>query len=1135
MTVQAIKSNFSFLRKHDEQLMRLGMLAEKHFFDDPNSSLIKTRQFAEYMAQLIAARWGVGSPEMSQHELLRALRYDLPRDVRDWFHHIRKMGNDAAHEFVHKDAQSERNQALSNLKHARRLALWYYRAFVDSRYKSQVPFIPPQAPLDESKELRAELEQLQREFEHYQSQHQQSQQALEHEMQALEQSLTASRESSEFWEQMALESEDNKATMEQKLAEQRQLFATYNSQDREKAIRHAEEVAQMLELSESETRQHLDVQLCEAGWQADSVNLHYAKGTRPEKGRNLAIAEYPVAGGKADYMLFIGMMPVAIVEVKSSQHNVVGALEQAKRYSRDFTPTDDITIPAGSPWQEKYHIPFLFASNGRAYMRSHTSMSGMFFIDVRRASNLERPIAGWHTPATVAQWLKHDSLKADNVLERTSYENYELKLRDYQKEAIAAVERAIANGQRSILLAMATGTGKTKTAITLIYRLLKAQRFQRILFLADRSALVEQSVAAFKETRFENLQSFADTFGIDHSGEDVPSADTATHVATVQSLVHQLFEGQSSLPIDRYDCIIVDECHRGYKLDRDMTELEQQYRSFEDYVSKYRQVIEHFDAVKIGLTATPALHTSQIFGVPVYQYSYRRAVLEGFLIDHDPPMQIDTKLAVEGMHWHAGEQLKKMDLLTGELTMAELEDEMNIPIDKFNSLAITEEFNRVVCEELAKELHPYAEGKTLIFCVNDHHADTVVHQLKIALQHKYGEAITDRTVMKITGKADKPNDLIRHYKNEALPRIAVTVDLLTTGIDVPHICNLVFLRRVRSRILYEQMLGRATRRADDIGKERFRIFDAVRIYEALEDITDMKPVVQQVQQSFHQLIAEISRIPSEEMQESSRDQLVAKIQRKKTQLENPDTTMAQEVEILTGIKASALAETVATMPLETLADWLEQHPMLGDILDKKPPKKREVIVSEHKDALHSRNYGYGKGQKPADYLESFKQFLQDNRDTLPALSVIVTRPSDLKRSDLKKLLLELSNHDYTERNLRAAHHNISDLELSASMIGYIRAALLDEPLVAFESRVDAAYHRLRKQAEWNQGQLYWLDIFAKQTKQQNILDREALEAPDTIFQRKGGGFARLNKTFDGELEQILHNFNDHIWQAANLN
>ncbi|MFO0654590.1 MAG: type I restriction-modification system endonuclease, partial [Polyangia bacterium] len=555
-----------------------------------------------------------------------------------------------------------------------------------------------------------------------------------------------------------------------------------------------------------------------------------------------AIAEWPTENGPADYILFVGLTPVATVEAKRKNKDVSGCIQQAKRYSRGFVIDGTLTSPGG-PWLQ-HKLPFVFSTNGRPYLRQLETRSGIWFCDVRLPDRLGHALDGWYTPEGLTALLKRDEVRAHQQLSQEPFA-YGFTLRPYQQTAIQAVESAIAKGQRAILLAMATGTGKTKTCIALIYRLLKVQRFRRILFLVDRAALGEQAANAFKDTRMEGLQTFAETFGIKEFDEAEPESATVVHVATVQGMVKRiLYCRDSDIPpaVVQYDCIIVDECHRGYLLDRELSDAEMVFRSHEDYISKYRRVLDYFDAVKVGLTATPALHTSEIFGAPVFHYTYREAVIDGFLVDHEPPVQIHTDLSQNGIVWAAGERVAVYHTRRNEVSLYTTPDEIKLEVEDFNRKVITEPWNRVVCEFLAREIDPSSRQKTLIFCANDAHADLVVKRLKLAFEARYG-AVEDDAVIKITGAADKPLQLIRRYKNERQPSVAVTVDLLTTGVDVPEICNLVFLRRVNSRILFDQMLGRATRLCDKIGKATFRIFDAVRIYEALQPVTAMQPVV----------------------------------------------------------------------------------------------------------------------------------------------------------------------------------------------------------------------------------------------------------------------------------------------------
>lgn len=299
-------------------------------------------------------------------------------------------------------------------------------------------------------------------------------------------------------------------------------------------------------------------------------------------------------------------------------------------------------------------------------------------------------------------------------------------------------------------------------------------------------------------------------------------AETRVQVATVQAMVSRIYRSGNQPAVDTFDCIIIDEAHRGYTLDQEMTEGELAIRDNAQYLSSYRRVLDYFDAIKIGLTATPARHTSEIFGHPVYTYSYREAVAEDWLIDHEPPIRYTTLLSKHGIHFEKGDEVSAIDTETGEVDISELEDELDFDIEAFNRRVITEEFNRVICEELAKEIDPAGNEKTLIFCATDAHADMVKRLLDTAMGDIHPD-FNQAAIQKITGKSDQVSKLIKRFKNERYPSIAITVDLLTTGIDVPPITHLVFLRRVKSRILYEQMIGRATRRCDEIGKTVFWI------------------------------------------------------------------------------------------------------------------------------------------------------------------------------------------------------------------------------------------------------------------------------------------------------------------------
>jgi type I restriction enzyme, R subunit len=195
-----------------------------------------------------------------------------------------------------------------------------------------------------------------------------------------------------------------------------------------------------------------------------------------------------------------------------------------------------------------------------------------------------------------------------------------------------------------------------------------------------------------------------------------------------------------------------------------MSDAELSFRSQDDYISKYRRVLEHFDAVKIGLTATPALHTVDIFGKPVYTYPYRDAVIDGWLVDHEPSIQITTALSQTGITFGKGESVEMIDSRSGEVDLAELPDELHYNVEEFNKLVVTQTFNGVVAEELAKHIDPSLPGKTLVFAVNDAHADIVVAELKKTFRSAYGE-VEDAAIRKITGSVDRVGSLILSFSH----------------------------------------------------------------------------------------------------------------------------------------------------------------------------------------------------------------------------------------------------------------------------------------------------------------------------------------------------------------------------------
>ena len=1117
-----MSTNFLHLQSYDEQLFRLGVLAERYFPEDPNTALLKLRQLGELLAQQTASRFGLELRiEETQQVLLRRLEAEgcLDREIAELFHVLRRKGNLANHEL-----QGDHATALKTMRMAWQLGVWFHRTFSDPEFRSG-PFQPPPPPATHDQALQAELDELRQALATYQASAGLNSEQLAQTEAQLRQALQEQQE----WEQLAAAVEADKEALAARLAEL-QAAASRQGSGAMAALRQAsQQAAQRLELNEAATRELIDAQLRQAGWEADTQALRYGAGARPQKNRNRAIAEWPTSSGPADYVLFAGLTPLAAVEAKRANKDVAGVLPQAQRYCRDFQPSSELAEPS-QRWgpDGDYRIPFAFSSNGRPYLRQLRTKSGIWFRDLRRAEHLAAPLDGWYSPEGLKELARQDVAAADAQLRREAF-SYGFPLRPYQRRAIEATEAAIAAGQRELLLAMATGTGKTKTCIALIYRLLKTGRFRRVLFLVDRSELGIQAADAFKETRMESLQSFADIYGIKELGEREAESDTKVHIATVQAMVQRLLLGneEDRPTVDTYDLIVVDECHRGYLLDRELSDRELAFCDFNDYVSKYRRVLELFDAVKIGLTATPALHTVEIFGQPVFVYSYREAVVDGYLVDHEPPIRISTKLSTEGIEWAAGEEVKLFDPATAEIERFTTPDQLRFEVETFNRKVLTESFNREVCTVLTDELDPFSAQKTLIFAASDPHADLVVMLLKEAFSARYGP-LADDAVAKITGASDRPKELIRRYKNEAFPNVAVTVDLLSTGVDVPAICNIVFLRRMNSRILYDQMIGRATRLCEAIGKDSFRIFDAVRIYEALQPYTAMQPVVVNPQISFQQLLSELESSGDEEAV-LVRDQLVAKLRRKQRHLSE---NSAARFRLLTGEEPPEFIQRLQQLPIAEARRWLATIPELGELLDEqwKGPAEPQFI-SEHDDELRAIERGYGQVQRPEDYLEGFTAFVRDPGNDLPALTTVLQRPWELTRADLRALRLALDQRGYSETSLATAWRETTNQEMAASIMGYIRQAALGDPLVPYEQRVEKALQRILASRSWTTPQRQWLQRIANQTKAITIVDREALDDDALMFRREGGGWQRLDRMFAGELDGLLRDFQREVWAA----
>lgn len=1077
-----MKSNFEFLNRYWPALAQIGETAENYLYSDPNACIFKIGLFAERLVQEILVFERMAEPEVDNTHAnrIRILKRAglLPHEIDNTLYLLRKTRNSAVH--AGADSVDEAKMLLSMTYN---LAVWFMETYGDWGYIAPDFVMPEEVVHPDFEALIAEQE----------------------------------KKIAELSKQLAA------------------VTTTVSGTTQKERAKQSEKVSSMMNWTEAQTRCLIDEQLQKAGWEADTKNLRYSKGTRPVKGRNIAIAEWPTdsafyKNGYVDYAFFIGEKLVAVMDAKKASEDVASTIDvQVKDYATHIK-AEDLKYTVGT-WGA-YQVPFLFASNGRSYIEQLRTKSGIWFLDARSSANQPYPIRNWFSPSDLLEKLGQNIEEANEALvsadDSFMTDSTGLNLRDYQIRAINKATEAIVGGKSTALLAMATGTGKTRTVLGLIYKMLESKRFRRILFLVDRVSLGEQAMDTFKDVKLKELMTLDQIYELKAIDDNDINLETKVSVSTVQGLLKRtVLSDTPDLMPGAFDLIIVDEAHRGYILDREMTEEEILYDNQEDYMSKYKQVIEYFDAVKIALTATPALHTTQIFGEPVFTYSYREAVIDGWLVDHDPPYIINTDFIQNKAKFAKSETLAQFDPNTNELLNGSvLEDELDFDVSEFNRKIVLPDNTRKVLEEISSYLNPESGEKTLIFAVNDAHADTIVDMLR-DIYKEYG--ISYEAIMKITGKTAGGNkkkvlQVIKQFKNNQYPNIAVTVDLLTTGIDVPAICNLVFMRKINSRILFEQMLGRATRLCPEIGKTHFNIFDAVRVYEDLDSTSGMKSV--SVSKTMPELLEDLFR-PSDTSKQPIKDRILARLQRKNNHL-----TTEQKYEVSERLNGSDLKAYVKELKTYTEEAFIERCRKDTDFLlwvDNLKGKKRGHYYSDKEDTLLETTRGYGDTEKPEDYLEAFATFVNENKDTIEAIRIACTKPSDMTRAQLKELKLALDKQNFTESNLNQAISTVKNEEIVADIIAHVRRAVLHTPIRNHEEKVKLAFKKLIEENSFNKMQLDLLEKIKTYMLHESLLNAETFEAP--AFKMEGG-YARFDKKFAGRLAEIIRQINTYIYEGV---
>lgn len=1067
-------SNFQTTEEEYRQYAKLATSAESLIYSDPKSSVAVFGNFAEQLTREIMHLEGFGDWNLKQIDRINELKYrgDYPPIVTKYLDDIRHIRNLANHD--HQFIVSKK-QALEVDKKA--YIIWNY--FLEVYSQDEVKEY--KTPIDQANIFQLQQEQI---------------------------------------EQLKKELEEAR-TAQKPVEVSKEIQAKRHKISVQFAKKH--------QLTEAETRQLIDRQLQQAGWEADSENLNNWKyKNAPQKGHNMAIAEWVLPNGqRADYALFKGLEFYGIVEAKKWDQDIAGQMAQPKEYSRGVPFRSDYLLVDND--MGEYKVPFIYTANGRPYLKQYKEKSGIWFWDARNPKESAYALEEFHHPEDLALKLtsQNPELADQDLVDDQDFPKF--ADRDYQVEAIKSIEEAIKDGKKRVLLAMATGTGKTRTAIALMYRLLKHKRARRILYLVDRNSLGQQTADAIKDNKIGNL-SIASIYGVKELKDKLPDASTKIQIATVQGMIKRLFyndDKEEKPSVGQYDFIIVDEAHRGYAEDKELSEKEYHFYDQNDYVSQYRRVVDYFDATAIGMTATPALQTTDIFGKPVYSYSYQQAVLDNYLVDHDAPTIIKTKLSQEGIHFKKGAEIDLFDQSSESIKSEKLPDNMNFEVKDFNKRVITESFNRVVCDYLAQNcLNPNDPelGKTLIFAATDSHADMVVRLLKESFKNA-GNPVDDDAIEKITGSIRHPNNEIKLFKNEKNPNIAVTVDLLTTGVDVPEITNLVFLRRVQSRILYEQMLGRATRLCPEIHKSVFNIYDAVGIYDAMNKVTNMKPVVKNVSHDVHYFIDQKHQFEVNDNFKQYQIDMTAAIDRK---IKRMNDSKRKEFERLTEI--NSIDQWARDLPRLNNQEFLKEWKNFEQ-LDRLSTGSHKQYISNEPDEYLGIERGYGQGNSnPEDYIESFNKFIKENVNEIPALQIVATRPKDLTYDELKKIKLELEKKGFKENDLQTAWKSANQVQTTADIISFIRQAAVGSELVDHNVRIHNAMQKVYGMADWNMVQRQWLKRIENQLLANTVLGPRAEEVfNENYYFKRQGGYKQMKKIFADNADQIIYVLNENLY------
>lgn len=904
---------------------------------------------------------------------------------------------------------------------------------------------------------------------------------------------------------------------------------------------------------EDKARSSIDAQLEACGWAVqsrDAVNLSARPG--------VAVREFATASGPVDYALFVDKRFCGVVEAKAAGTTLSGFSEQASRYiadAPDFLGSD--------PRQRRFE-----------YVASNTET---LFRDLADPEPRSRRVFTFHRPETLRRWLA----ESETLRARLRHMPPLITdgLRQCQIEAIDGLEKSLARDAPRALVQMTMGAGKTFTACTASYRVLAHAGMRRVLFLVDRRNLGNQTAAEYAAYRPPGTgRLFPELYGVQKLGAAGLDQSSAIVIATIQrvysvltgkelaeededlSAFEQADEGPKlvaynpAIPIETFDLIVTDECHRSI-------------------YGTWRQVLEYFDATIVGLTATPSVHTLGFFNRNlVAEYPYERSVVDGVNVGYEV-YRIRTRIGEEGSRVQSGYSIPVRDKKTRAERYRTLDADLVYSKHDLDRSVVSPNQIRTVLESyrdtLPTELFPGREHvpKTLIFAKDDHHAEEIVHIAREVFGR--GNDFAKKITYKIDGD---PEQLIKQFRNDVQPRIAVTVDMIATGTDVKPIEVLIFLRDVRSELYFEQMKGRGVRSIDSTdlravtpdaeAKTRFVLIDAVGVTESQKSIAP--PLDRDRAIAFDKLVDQVA---AGDRRDDTLSTLAARLAALNRRID-PDTR-ADLVKALNGRTladlANALIDAIDPDMIEAVAR--EKHgegasdaqraavvaalkddackpfdaPQFRNALKQAKSAADVKIDTISTDEVISSGYDEAQAQST---VARFKEFLEAHKDTLVALQIFYGRPYAQRRLTYEGLeelrdamrrppwLLEPVNIWRAYKRLDDARVRGNSTRILTDIVMLVRYALaLDDVLEPLPAKVAGKFNlwlgrEQRAGRTYTDEQLTWLT---------GIRDHLAVNAEVAIrdlqevaaFGDKGG-IVRARALFGARLDDILDELSEAL-------